>query len=83
MLGVLRNQAPPDREIGWDVSAAVQYRPFMSQNVVLNASAAALLPGKGLKQLYDEDRRGPAVLDPREPDPHLLTTARGTKRHLT
>jgi hypothetical protein len=59
VLGVLRNQAPPDREIGWDVSASVQYRPFMSQNLVLNASAAALVPGKGMKQLYDEDRRGP------------------------
>ena len=59
VLGVLRNQAPPDREVGWDVSAAVQWRPFMTQNLVLNASAAALLPGKGLKQLYDEDRRGP------------------------
>lgn len=59
VLGVLRNQAPPDREIGWDVSASLQWRPFMSQNVVLNASAAALLPGKGLEQLYDEDRRGP------------------------
>jgi hypothetical protein len=31
----------------------------MSQNVVLNASAAALVPGKGLKQLYDEGQRGP------------------------
>jgi hypothetical protein len=59
VLGVLRNQAPPDREIGWDVSASLQWRPFMSQNVVLSASAAALLPGKGLEQLYDEDRRGP------------------------
>lgn len=59
VLGVLRNQAPPSREIGWDVSAAVQWRPFMSQNVVFNFSAAALLPGKGLKQLYDEGRRGP------------------------
>ncbi|APV51185.1 hypothetical protein BWI17_16750 [Betaproteobacteria bacterium GR16-43] len=59
VLGVLRNQAPPDREIGWDVSGAIQYRPFMSQNVVLNASAAVLVPGKGLKQLYDEDKRGP------------------------
>lgn len=59
VLGVLRNQAPPSREIGWDVSAGVQWRPFMSQNVVLNASAAALLPGKGLKQLYDEGQRGP------------------------
>jgi hypothetical protein len=59
VLGVLRNQAPPSRDIGWDVSAAVQWRPFMSQNVVLNASAAVLLPGKGLKQLYDEGQRGP------------------------
>lgn len=59
VLGVLRNQAPPNRELGWDVSAAVQYRPFMSQNLILNASAAALIPGKGLKQLYDEDQRGP------------------------
>ena len=42
-----------------DVSVAMQWRPFMTQNVVLNASAAALLPGKGLKQLYDEDQRGP------------------------
>jgi hypothetical protein len=59
VLGVLRNQAPPSKEIGWDVSAAVQWRPFMSQNIVLNASAAVLLPGKGLKQLYDEGQRGP------------------------
>ena len=27
----------------------------MSQNIVLNASAAALLPGKGYKQLFDAD----------------------------
>jgi hypothetical protein len=56
---VLRNQTPPSHEIGWDVSAALQWRPLMSQNVVLNASAAALLPGRGLKQLYDEGQRGP------------------------
>jgi hypothetical protein len=59
VLGVLRNQAPPDKSLGLDVSAGVQWRPFMSQNVVLSASAAALLPGKGLKQLYDEGQRGP------------------------
>src|SRR5205085_5630411 len=59
VLGVLRNQAPPSKDIGFDASAAVQWRPFMSQNIVLNASAAALLPGKGLKQLYDEGQRGP------------------------
>jgi hypothetical protein len=59
VLGVLRNQSPPSRQIGVDVSGAVQWRPFMSQNLVVNASASALLPGKGLKQLYDEDKRGP------------------------
>jgi len=59
VLGVLRNQVPPAKEIGWDISAAVQWRPYMSQNIVVNFSAAALLPGKGLKQLYDEDQRGP------------------------
>jgi hypothetical protein len=59
VLGVLRNQAAPSREIGWDVSAAVQWRPFMTQNIVINASAAVLLPGRGLKQLYDEGQRGP------------------------
>ena len=58
-LGVLRNQAAPSKDLGTDVSLGAQYRPFMSQNVVLNVSAAALLPGKGLKQLYDEDKRGP------------------------
>ena len=59
VLGVLRNQAPPSREIGWDISTAVQWRPFMTQNLVLNASSAVLFPGKGLKQLYDEGQRGP------------------------
>jgi hypothetical protein len=59
VLGVLRNQSPPSKDLGVDVSIGAQYRPFMSQNVVFNASAAALLPGKGLKQLYEEDKRGP------------------------
>ncbi len=59
VLGALRNQSPPARDIGCDVSAALQWRPFMSQNLVFAASAAALLPGRGLKQLYDEGRRGP------------------------
>ena len=57
-LSVLRNQAVTSTDLGVDLSIGAQYRPFMTQNVVLNASAAALLPGKGLKQLYDEDKRG-------------------------
>ncbi|HEX5756263.1 MAG TPA: hypothetical protein VFY12_07910, partial [Arenimonas sp.] len=59
VLSVLRAQAGISRDIGWDVSAALQYRPFMTQNIILGGSVAALLPGRGFRQLYDEDRRGP------------------------
>jgi hypothetical protein len=51
-LSVLRNQGTISRSLGTDVSVAVQYRPLFSQNVIVNASAAALVPGQGLKQLY-------------------------------
>jgi hypothetical protein len=59
VLGVLRNQSPPPRSIGFDVSAGVQWRPFMSQNMVLNTSAAALFAAEGFKQLYDTNQGGP------------------------
>lgn len=59
VLSVLRNQNITSKDLGVDLSVGVQYRPFMSQNVVLTTSAAALLPGKALKQLYDENKRGP------------------------
>ena len=58
-LSVLRNQNITSRNLGIDFSAGVQIRPVMSQNIVLNISAATLLPGKALKQLYDEGKRGP------------------------
>lgn len=59
VLGVLRNQRPPAREIGTDLSAGVQYRPRYSQNVVLTGSVAALLPGRGLRELYGDDGSPP------------------------
>ncbi len=61
-VSVLRNQGSVDREIGTDVSAAIQYRPFFNQNIVLNASVAALVPGRGLKQLYQTDKTQYSVL---------------------
>jgi hypothetical protein len=54
-LAVLRQQGAVSREIGTDASVAVQYRPLFSQNVVINASAAVLFPGQGLKDLYSLD----------------------------
>ncbi len=52
VLGVLRQQRPPAEEIGWDASFGVQYRPFFSQNIVVNVSYAALFPGDGYKDLF-------------------------------
>jgi hypothetical protein len=54
-LSVLRNQGTISRNVGTDVSVALQYRPLFSQNIVVNASAGALVPGQGLKQLYALD----------------------------
>ena len=34
-----------DREIGWDLSAGVRWRPFLNENAVLLAGVAALFPG--------------------------------------
>jgi hypothetical protein len=56
VLEAARNQAPIDEEIGHDISVALTYRPFMSQNVVLRASWARLVPGQGWDDLFpDED----------------------------
>ena len=41
------------------IAAASSSAPRACCFAAADASAAALLPGKGLKQLYDEDQRGP------------------------
>ncbi|MCC6194020.1 MAG: SH3 domain-containing protein [Burkholderiales bacterium] len=51
-LSTLRQQGEVDRVFGTDISAAIQYRPTFIQNIVLNVSAAVLVPGNGYKQLY-------------------------------
>jgi len=54
VLQVLRQQGSIDREIGWDVSAALIYRPLFIENVVLRLSGAVLFPGEGLHDLFDD-----------------------------
>ena len=51
-LAVLRNQRLHSTKIGVDASVGVQYRPFFTQNVVVNASVGALFPSKGLREIY-------------------------------
>ena len=44
-----------DREIGLDLSAALIWRPFMTQNIVARLSYAKLFAGSGFVDLYGEE----------------------------
>jgi hypothetical protein len=52
-LEVARNQGNIDKDIGWDISAALIWRPYASQNIVARFSAATLISGKGYEDLYE------------------------------
>ena len=56
-LRVLRNQGPIDKEIGYDVSAGLVYRPLFIENIVFRLSGAVLFPEDGMKQLFNDDNQ--------------------------
>jgi len=45
-------QSPIRHTIGMDYGLGVQYRPPLSENVVLTGGASALTPGQGFKDIY-------------------------------
>jgi hypothetical protein len=42
-------------EVGWDLSIGWQYRPLLTDNVIVSAGFGALIPGSGFRDIY---RRG-------------------------
>ena len=54
---------PIDKHIGYDVSVALTWRPLMSQNIVLHASYAALIPGDGFEALFPDEDPGYFLLN--------------------
>ncbi|HXU44036.1 MAG TPA: hypothetical protein VN783_00805 [Thermoanaerobaculia bacterium] len=52
-------QAPIRREIGWDLSVGARYRPFLNNQAIVVAGLAALLPGRGFRDIYE---RGDALV---------------------
>ncbi|MBA3963785.1 MAG: hypothetical protein H0X40_18050 [Chthoniobacterales bacterium] len=46
-----------DNDIGWDFSLGVQYRPFLTDNVIVTAGVGFLLPGEGYKEIYRANTR--------------------------
>jgi hypothetical protein len=55
VLEATRNQAGIRRRIGADMSLAITYRPFTSQNVVLRLAGSILVPQQGYKDLFGSD----------------------------
>lgn len=47
-----------NREIGWDLSFGVEYRPFLTDNLKLNAGLGMLFPGAGFKDIYSKASTG-------------------------
>ena len=41
-----------DREIGWDLSFGMEYRPLLTDNIRLSAGIGLLFPGQGYKDIY-------------------------------
>jgi len=52
VLELLRQQAGIARDIGWDLSSAVTWRPKATQNFILRLSGAILVPGEGMRDLF-------------------------------
>jgi hypothetical protein len=51
LIFILQQNGIP-RTIGTDASLGAVYRPFLSDNIVISGGAAALAPGRGLRDFY-------------------------------
>jgi hypothetical protein len=53
--GVLKTVLQTDRvdqEVGWDLSLGIQYRPLLTDNIIISAGFGVLIPGRGFRDIY-------------------------------
>ena len=53
-VAVARNQLLHSNAIGWDLSTALIYRPFFTQNIIFRLSGAMLIPDDGYRALFPD-----------------------------
>jgi hypothetical protein len=56
-----------DPEVGWDLSLGVQYRPLLTDNIIVSAGFGVLLPGRGYKDIYQTSTEPVPGFDPAPP----------------
>lgn len=44
--------AEADNEMGWDLSLGFQYRPLLTDNIIISAGFGTLIPGSGFRDIY-------------------------------
>lgn len=42
-----------DNELGWDLSLGFQYRPALTDNIIVSTGFGVLIPGRGYKDIYE------------------------------
>ncbi len=47
--------AKVDNEIGWDLSLGCQYRPLLTDNIIVSAGFGVLIPGQGYRDIYNSN----------------------------
>ena len=52
-----------DRSIGTDISAGFEYRPLVSDNVIMMFGVATLVPGQGLRALFNNSNNRVGLMD--------------------
>ncbi|MCA9447010.1 MAG: hypothetical protein KC931_07835 [Candidatus Omnitrophica bacterium] len=52
-----------NREIGWDLSLGMEYRPYFTNNVIMKGGVATLLPGSGFEEFSQDDDLFSAFLE--------------------
>jgi hypothetical protein len=57
VIQALRMQGTVRNDVGWDLSAALIYRPLQIQNLVFRLSGAILQPGPGFRDLLIDANR--------------------------
>ena len=65
MLQTLRQEGSIPKDLGWDYSASLIWRPMLNQNLVFRGSVAIFDPSRGFTDLFtnsDRDNRYYSVL---------------------